>query len=230
MVGRLFARAVTVCAIAVLLAGCASEEFLTWEPETAAERDLRIKAEKLQATKGEGALSGALVGALIGLATGDVRGVAAGARLGRLAGAGAGLYIKSLQADYADQEAQLERVRLDIQESIDELTETLETMRLVLDEQSRILARLRANKNVTSRRLSRQKVRAEGNLAEMRRAVAAAERREAIFSETRDILVAGDDTAKARAISEEKVDPYLNVLQSRVRAMREVAEALANEV
>lgn len=215
-----------------LLAACASEGVLTWEPETPEERALREQAAALQSTVGEGGLSGALIGALAGAALGGVEGAFAGARMGRFAGAGAGLYVKQLQADYADREARLEAVARDMETTIEETEAALDSMRAVLAQQQARLAELEgavARNAASSAQLERQQTRARTNLDEMRRAIAGAEAREAIFRETRAIVLTNaPETAEAPRA--QAVDDYLAVLSNRIGAMRDIAETLANDI
>lgn len=233
MAQRLLARIAAVITTLALVSACAGGGVLTWEPESEAEQELRVQAEKLQATKGEGALSGALVGALLGLATGNLGGVATGAKLGRLVGAGAGLYVKSLQSDFASQEERLDQVRDDILQSIDDVNAALDTMRVVAAEQVvqiRALKEATTQKKATKAQLDRRRKRVEGNLERMRKAIEGAERREAVFSETRGIILEENATSNTRSLTEEKVDPHLAVLTSRISAMRNIAETLSNEL
>ncbi len=233
MAVRFYRQLIAGLAAISLLAGCADSGVLTWDPESKEERELREQAEKLQSTKGEGSLSGALIGALLGLATGNVGGVAAGAQLGRLAGAGAGLYIKQLQTDFADQEARLAQISSDIQESINDANETLDTMRTVAAQQTAQIAELKkavAANTKTSADLQRRQTRAQSSLTAMRRAIEGLERREAIFTETRAQVLQQDSSPSTRSLTERDVDPYLKTLTSRISAMREVAENLSNEV
>lgn len=233
MAFRFYRQLISALAAIALLTACADSGVLTWDPESKEERELREQAEKLQSTKGEGSLSGALIGALIGLATGNLGGVAAGAQLGRLAGAGAGLYIKQLQTDFADQEARLAQISADIQESITDANEALETMRIVAAQQTAQIAELKqavAANTKTSADLDRRRTRALSSLAAMNKAIEGLERREAIFTETRTQVLAQDSSPKTRSLTEQEVDPYLQTLTSRISAMREVAENLSNEV
>ena len=233
MAVRLYRQLIAALAAIALLSACADSGVLTWDPETKEERELREQAERLQSTKGEGSLSGALVGALLGLATGNLGGVAAGAKFGRLAGAGAGLYIKQLQEDFADQEARLAQVSSDIQESINDANEALETMRIVAAQQTAQIAELKqaiAANTKTSADLERRQTRAQSSLTAMQKAIEGLERREAIFAETRAQVLEQDSSPRTRSLTETEVDPYLQTLQSRISAMREVAENLSDEV
>ncbi len=233
MAHRLFARLTAIILTLALVSACAGGGVLTWEPESKAEQELRVQAEKLQATKGEGALSGAFVGALLGLATGNLGGVATGAKLGRLVGAGAGLYVKSLQSDFATEEERLDQVRDDIQQSIADIDAALKTMRTVAAEQVvqiRTLKEATAQKKATNAQLDRRRKRVAGNVERMRKAIEGAERREAVFKKTRGIILEQNASSNTRSLTEEKVDPHLAVLTSRISAMRNIAETLSNEL
>ncbi|MGD1922986.1 MAG: hypothetical protein ACFB03_02185 [Paracoccaceae bacterium] len=233
MAQRLLARVVAIILTVALVSACEGSGVLTWEPESQAEQDLRRQAEKLQATKGEGALSGALVGALLGLATGNLGGVATGAQLGRLVGAGAGLYVKSLQSDFATEEARLDQIRDDILQSIEDVNQALDTMRIIAAEQVvqiRTLKEAAAQKKATKAQLDRRRKRVQGNLERMKKAIEGAERREAVFTQTREIVLEENAASNTRSLTEEKVDPHLAVLTARISAMRNIAETLSNEL
>ena len=241
---RRFPARLILAALLVALAGCAGSGVLTWEPETAEERVLREQAARLQSTVGEGGLSGALIGALAGLATGNPGAAFAGARAGRLAGAGAGLYVRGLQADYADREARLARIAADIARTVETSEAALDSMRGVREQQRVRLAELRAavaRKAASADALARQQARARRNLAEMQRAAEAAARRRALFVEARGIVLTGGDApapdsgpARAGAAGDDAKDAevarQLSILSNRVSAMRAVARALAEDI
>ncbi len=233
MARRLPARLIAGFLALLMLAACAGSGVLTWEPETDAERALREQAEALQATVGEGSLAGAVIGAALGAATGNVGAAFQGARLGQFAGAGAGIYLKALQSDFANREAQLEQISADLQLSIDEVEAALASMRAVLETQQSRIAQLEqsvAANAATQAQLQRERERAARNLAEMNKAIAGAEAREQVFAETRGIVVSAGDAPPAEVAAGEQVDGYLTLLADRIASMRDIAGTLANDI
>ena len=111
----------------LLVAACAG-----WEPETEAERELRLSRERLQSTVGQGGLTGAAGGALLGALVGGAGGAFQGAEIGRLAGAAAGAYVRQLQAEYASQEAVMVQVAADLRATNAEMQRSIDAMRAVL--------------------------------------------------------------------------------------------------
>jgi uncharacterized protein YcfJ len=222
MAVRLPARRLTAALLAVSLAGCTEGGFLTWEPDTDAERAMREKSEALQSTVGEGALAGLGIGALVGGLLGGAEGAFQGAQIGRLLGAGAGNYVADLQRQYATEEEVLEAVARDVEATNESLSSTIADMRVVLEERRAALASARAN----AADLERQRARTRRSLAEMEGAIEAAVQREAFFGQARTLL-AVDASVNAPA---QTVDPALQTLASRIAAMRQIAETLAQEI
>lgn len=228
MAFRFPAKGLTAALLSVSLAGCGGSGFLTWEPETAAEKDLRLQSEKLQSTIGEGAATGIAIGAVIGGLLGGGEGAFRGAEIGRFLGAGAGTYVSGLQARYADREAVLDQVAADIAATNADLEATLADMRLVLEERRAALAAARAaaqRGTAEAAVLARQRARTERTVTEMNGAIEAANRREAFFGEARGLLAVEGD-----AVAEAKLSPELAGLAGRIAAMREIATALAQEI
>jgi hypothetical protein len=207
-----------ILVLAVALGGCGDQRFLTWEPDTPAEKELRLKSERLQQTVGEGAATGIAIGALIGGLLGGGEGAFRGAEIGRLIGAGAGSYVADLQRQYATQEEVLDAVARDIRLTNAELEATIADMKVVLEERRAALQAARAE----TVSLARQKARAERTLAEMKGAIAAAEQREAFFGEARSLLGAPDATDAGST--------ELATLKARIAAMRDIATALSQEI
>ncbi|GIX12612.1 MAG: hypothetical protein KatS3mg118_0571 [Paracoccaceae bacterium] len=222
MAVRLPARRLTALLIAAGLAGgCTQGGFLTWEPDTEAERAMREKSEALQATVGEGALAGFGLGAVVGGLLGGTEGAFRGAQIGRLLGAGAGAYVAQLQREYATREEVLEAVARDIEATNAALAATIADMQKVLEERRAALAAARRD----AAALERQRARTRRSLAEMEGAIEAASRREAFFGEARTLLV-----VEASAGDTAPLDPGLERLRARIGAMREIAELLAREL
>ncbi|HEU0221353.1 MAG TPA: hypothetical protein VFR34_03955 [Paracoccaceae bacterium] len=212
-------------AAALALGGCSSGAFLTWEPDSDAEKAMRLKSERLQATVGEGALTGFAIGAALGGLLGGGEGAFRGAQIGRFLGAGAGSYVRQLQAQYAEQEAVLEQVAMDIGATNAELEATIADMRTVLEERRAALAAAEdraAASRAEAITLERQRARSERALVEMNGAIEAANRREAFFGEARSLLEPGGGT--------EQLDPHLATLARSIQSMREIATLLSEEL
>jgi hypothetical protein len=211
------------------LAGCGSGEFLTWEPDTPAEREMRLASERLQRTVAEGAVTGIAIGAALGGLLGGGEGAFQGAQIGRLIGAGAGAYVRQLQAQYAEREALLDRVAQDIEATNAELEATIAQMRVVLEERRAALAAARAAAGASEAQaaaLRRQRARTERTVVEMNGAIEAAARREAFFGEARTLLaVEGSADGGTGPVS-----PALEALSARIAAMREIATSLSQEI
>lgn len=226
MAHRFPARGLTggITAAALVLSGCAEGAFLTWEPETPTEKEMRLKSERLQATVGEAAVTGLAIGALIGGLIGGGEGAFRGAQIGRFLGVGAGSYVRQLQARYASQEEVLDQVARDIEATNAEIEATIADMRVVLEERRAALAAARAAATTEAARVAyeRQRARTERTVVEMNGAIAAAERREAFFGEARSLLAAEGPAGP--------VDPALASLSARIAAMREIATALSQEI
>lgn len=219
-----------IAALALPLGACSAfdpgtgERAFAWEPETAEERALRQQAEALQATVGEGAAAGFLLGAVIGGITGGYQGAFSGARLGRVIGAASGAYVRQLQAEYAEREAQLEQLAKDLELSNRDLEATIATMRAVLEQQRARLAAARASGNPAA--VKRAQEAAAGNLAVMNRAVEAATHRASVFGEARTLLaVTGEAEPQAAPVNER-----YRALADRISAMRSIADTLVKEI
>ncbi|RMF36980.1 MAG: hypothetical protein D6754_10440 [Alphaproteobacteria bacterium] len=202
---------------ATALGGCTQGEFLSWDPDTPAEKTMREKSEALQSTVGEGAVTGIALGAVLGGLIGGGAGAFRGAEIGRLLGAGAGTYVRGLQEQYATREEVLAAVARDIDATNLALESTIADMRRVLAERRAALAAARA-----AGREEIARARSRRALAEMNGAIKSAEQREAFFGEARTLLVAD--------ASAPPVDPYLAGLSARIAAMRTIADKLAKEL
>jgi len=215
-------RTIKACALAVVLAttGCAEGPFLTWQPETQAEREMRESTERLQSAVGEGTVFGTLGGSIIGALTGGLQGAVSGAEVGRFAGAGAGSYISSLQEEFATKEDVLDQVLTDISATNAEIGASITRMQTLLAERRGILRASRAD----ATRAPQEIARGERNLGEMEKAVTAAEGQAEFFGAARAALTQTDPAA-GRAI-----DPQLALMRDRIKAMKDIAGSLATEL
>ncbi len=226
MAVRLFAKRLIICLMIAPLGACLADpggqKAFEWQPETQAEKELRQKAEALQATVGEGGSAGFALGAVIGGLTGGMQGAFLGARLGRFIGSASGAYVRGLQEDYATREEQLDRLALDLELNNQDLESAIATMRQVLSQQRTQLAQARTSGNSVA--ITRAKERAAGTVAVMNRAVEAATQRQAVLGEARSLMVVTDQTeAQPLNVRYEK-------LADRISAMRSIANTLVSEI
>ncbi|MEM9428898.1 MAG: hypothetical protein AAGA32_05310 [Pseudomonadota bacterium] len=199
----------TVLSFGVLFLAACEGDFLSYEAETPAERELRESREALQSTVGQGSLVGAAGGAAIGVLLGGGLGGARGAQIGQLVGAGAGNYVRQLQEEFATEEEVLGQVISDIQATNARLERTIAAMQAVLAEQ-------RAQVAADSTRVER-------NASEAVAAVEAAEVQERFFGQTRSLLI-----ETGAPVTSSAYDGELGRLQSRIAAMRDIASDLAD--
>lgn len=223
------AKLIMILAALALVPACVpsqngGQRAFSWEPETTEERALRLKAEALQATIGEGAAGGFVLGALIGGLTGGMQGAFSGARLGRVIGAASGAYVRQLQSEYAEREAQLDRLARDLELNNRDLESAIVTMRAVLEQQRANLAAARASGNAAA--IVRAQEKAAGNLAQMNKAVEAATNRQNVFGESRSLLAV---TSSAEAAATPVNERY-GALADRISAMRSIANTLVKEI
>jgi len=190
------------------LAACNGEEAFAFKAETPAERELRESRERLQRTVGEGAAAGVAAGALVGALVGGTAGAFRGAQLGRLGGAAAGGYVRQLQEEFASQEQILGQVLKDLQATNARLERAIAAVRAVIAEQQA--------------QASADPVRRERNASEAAAAVQAAVQQAQFFGSARSLL-----TEQGFATGPSGVDAELARLQSRITAMRGIAEGLA---
>lgn len=197
---------------ALPLVACTDQQPLEWKPETPAERELRESRERLQRTVGEGGLVGAGGGALLGAAVGGVSGAFRGAQIGRLTGATAGLYVKQIQSQYAEREAQANQILRDLRATNAELERSISAMRGVVSEK-----RQRArSQQVDSTRDTRV-------TQEAATLVQTAGDRDVFFSETRALVVkTGINSASSG------IDAELQRLKTRVSTLRGISGELSS--
>jgi hypothetical protein len=220
MAGRFSAAGLRSLVAALVLAACTQVGGVP-APETP-EEELALQARALQRTVQEAALTGAALGAGGVYVFGGPRGPgpAVGLIGGIPIGIAAGTYVGYLQQQYATTEARLERLRADIELTNAETAAAIRTMRVVLAQQQRELAALRAGGG--SEALGAEINAAEANLRNMALAVDGAERRLAEFNSTRGLrLVEGEITG---------VDAQIGELSRRISEMRTIAGTLAEEV
>ncbi len=193
------------------LAACSGGPFLTWQPETPAERAMRESTERLQSTIGEGSLFGAAAGAVLGGLAGGAEGAFQGAELGRLGGAAAGGYVRQLQSQFASQEAVLNQVLADIARTNAELERAIANMRGLIAERRAALAADNSASTIA---------RANRNSVEIQAAIAAASQQAEFFGEARGLLLSEGASAAV-------LDPQLALLAERIAVMREISSGLA---
>ena len=217
-----FKKTLVAAILTLGLAGCAEGPLLTWQPETDAERDMRLATERLQRAAGEGAAFGTLGGSLIGALTGGLQGALSGAEIGRFAGAGAGTYISSLQEQYATREEVLDQVLSDLKAANAEIEASIATMQRLLVERQGVLRTARAQADATKR--NQEETRGERNLGEMRKAVEAAEGQVEFFGAARTALAQSNPAANSA------INPQLALMQERIKAMKNIANTLAADL
>ncbi|MEM6637461.1 MAG: hypothetical protein AAF667_16400 [Pseudomonadota bacterium] len=201
--------ALSLAATAVALGGCGREDFLTFVPETPAEAALRESREALQSTVQEGSALGAAAGAAVGGLLGGVGGAFRGAQVGQLSGATAGLYVKQLQAQFAQEQQLLQAVSEDIGRTNAALEDTIAAMQQVLAE--------------VQARGTTEEARVERINEEVEASVTLANGYENLFGETRQILI-------SEAVPTGQIDGDLARLQNTVASMRSVAQDLSNSL
>jgi hypothetical protein len=188
------------------------------------EAELARQSRAMQRSIVEGAAFGAVTGGLGTYFLGDREDVPKGILIGAATGAAAGAYVGYLQNNYASNEARLERLRADVEQTNAETEATIRTMRAVLERHRRDLAALRAGAQAPSGATSAAEVQqtAEASLADMHRAIDGAESRYAAFQSTRSLnLAAGQSTGADRQIAE---------LGQRIEQMRSIADTMAGEI
>jgi len=206
---------------ALALAACVGIGTEPPPPPETPEAELALRAQALQRTVQEAAVAGAVAGAGgVYVFGGKGPAPALGLIGGIPMGIATGTYVGYLQQQYATREARLERLRSDIELTNAETAAAIRTMRVVLAEQQRQLAALRAGTGGAA--LSAQVSRAETDLANMNLAVNGAEKRLGEFGSTRSLqLVEGEITG---------VDAQIGELSQRIAEMRQIAGTLAGEI
>lgn len=195
----------------LVLASCSDQQPLEWKPESDAERKLRESRENLQRTVGEGGLVGAGGGALIGAAVGGVGGAFRGAQVGRISGSTAGLYVKQIQSQFAEKEAQANKILLDIRATNARLEQSIAAVRSVTAEKRQRAAQLASDQTRDARTAEEAQI-----------LVSVATDREELFTATRALVIENGIDTQASGIDNE-----LARLQSRVRQLAKVTKDLA---
>ena len=213
-----------VICLSFAITACSNDVVLTWEPELPAEKEMRERVERLQSTVGEGSLAGAAGGALLGAALGGAEGAIRGAQIGRLGGVGSGAYVRSLQSRFATKEEALNQAITDVETANIELERSISAMRIVLRERQAALAAIRQTQSRTA--IARAEARAERNVVEMNKVVQVAQDQRDQFGAARTLLI--EDTPNIAG--SDIFDNELKRLELQVKAMRDVAEALAGEI
>lgn len=190
---------------------------------TPAERALRSRADALQKTMVEATGLGATVG--VGVGCCSLRSAVVGLVTGVAAGAAAGSYVGAVQQEYAGDEERLDRIVADLERTNEEAEAALVAMRMVLDEQRSEIATIReriANDAAARDTLEAELADLQSNVEQMKRAIDGAEGRRNELGEARGVVAV---TAAA-----DELDPRLDALSRRITAMREIADALAEQV
>jgi hypothetical protein len=183
------------------------------------EERLSLQSRAMQRT----VLEGAMIGAGLGAAgnTAYARPIPFGVVIGASVGASYGSYLAFLQARYANNEARLEKMTADAAATNAETAAAIETMRVVLDRQSRDLAALRAG-SPDSPALQAAVTEAEASLNDMRVAINGAENRRGELAVTKASLEPAPEMAA--------VDSQIADLGTRIAEMRAIADTLAAEL
>ena len=187
----------------------------------APEEKLAIQSRALQRT----VLEGAMLGTAAGSAADRIwaRPTPVGLAGGFTVGTVSGTYLGYLQHAYATNEERLGRMRADLDATNAETEAAIQTMRIVLDRQSRDLEAIRARAGSSnSPELQAAVSQAESSLGDMQRAIAGASGREEEFEYVKVGQFPGQDL--------EGVDSQIAELGSRIAQMREIAGTLAGEL
>ena len=184
-------------------------------PPATPEAELALQARALQRTVQEAAVAGATAGAGgVYIFGGKGPATALGLVGGIPIGIATGTYVGYLQQQYASNEARLERLRADIDQTNSETSATIATMQTVLARQTSALAAARAGGPPAGT--------ASASLADMGTAIDGAEKRRVEFASTRALqLVPGEATG---------VDPQIAELGQRIADMQTIASQLAGQL
>jgi hypothetical protein len=212
-----------VLSLSACFANPTAQKAFAWQPESVAEKELRLKSEALQSSVGEGGTAGFTLGAVIGGLTGGTQGAFIGARLGRFVGATSGAYVRGLQEDYATREAQLDQLAKDLELNNSDLESAIATMRMVLIEQQAKLASARRTGDAAH--IARAQESATGTVALMNKTVEAATQRQAVLGEARSLVVVTGQQPEAAPINARYA-----ALADRISSMRSIANTLVSEI
>lgn len=205
---------------------------------TPAQAKLRKQADTSTMTIVEGAAIGAGVG-LAGAAIADLAGakldagdyaIAAGA--GAAVGGLAGAYVDQKQKQYANLEDQLDSVIKDAKAKNNEAKDLVATMRTVLDEHKRELARLRSGLRkgtATQAQLDAELAAARADKDVMDKAVAGNRENLKVFSDARTALKAKASTAQDRS-RVTQLDGEIRTLSGRIDTMSGIVNNLTRRI
>lgn len=194
------------------------------EGDSAEERELRRASKAMQRTILEGAAAGAGAGGLLSLTLGDSDDFGSGITIGAGAGAAAGTYVAFVQRKFTRRARRLKQVQTDLDRHAQEMQSTLAAMNAALQVQQRELAdvRLRAAQGTaTPQELALETAEANSNLSQMQLAIDGATKRQAEFTEVRDLT-------KRRSADTAPIDPELQAMATRIAEMKAVANDLAS--
>lgn len=187
---------------------------------TPAEIALRQQAKAMQRSVVEGAVAGAALSFLFA-----DRDSPTSLATGIAAGAAAGGYVGQIQKRHATQEARLEAVKSDLDESAQEMLTTINVMREVLNQQRSELATIRANAAAgaaSSGQVNAEVQQARANIAVMQSAINGAQNREKELGSARGLRLSGPGQATVNA--------ELASLSRQVAEMRAIASELSTEI
>ncbi len=193
---------------------------------TQAEADLAKQAAAMQKTILQGAVAGGVTGGAIGFGLGGTDDIGSGVAIGLGAGALAGTYVAFVQRNYAGRKARLRQIEKDLDKNAAEMQTTLNVMNEVLAAQKTELGALKASAaagTVDQAELQRELTEANGNLAQMELAIDGATRRQAEFSEARNLTI-------KRGQSASPIDGDLAALSNQISQMRGIASDLASSL
>lgn len=127
-------------------------------PLSTEEQRLRQQNDAFTLTVVEGAVAGAVIGGLIGgLVTGDWSGALIGAGAGAVAGGASGAYVASRQKEYANEEARIDAMIVDLRQDNNNLRKYIVTAEEVIAADHRKLADL--NQQYANQQINRKEAR-----------------------------------------------------------------------
>ncbi|MFL4470165.1 hypothetical protein ACERZ8_09885 [Tateyamaria armeniaca] len=190
------------------------------------EQELRRASQAMQKTILQGVAAGGAAGGLLDLTFGGDDSIGAGIAIGAGAGAAAGTYVAFVQRKYTRRARRLKQIQTDLDRNAQEMEATLAAMNAALQVQKQDLAAIKlraAQGTATPEDLARETAEANSNLSQMRLAIDGATKRQAEFTETRDLT-------KRRQEEVAPIDPELAAMANRIAEMRAVANDLATSL
>lgn len=218
-------------AVSLTLSGCGDTSTSTAPVTgtggaTQVEADLAKQAAAMQKTILQGAVAGGVTGGAIGFGLGGSDDVSTGISIGVGAGTLAGTYVAFVQRNYAGREARLRQIKKDLDRNASEMQTTINVMNQVLAAQKAELDALNAqvaSGTVDQATLQRELTEANGNLTQMELAIDGATKRQAEFTEARNLTIARGQTASP-------IDGDLAALSNQISQMRGIAGDLASSL